>query len=90
MDVYVTDFQVIDIVPNRFSPASTAVTEVFILDTDYWALTYLDGYQVSNIAKVGDHMRRMMIVDWAVQSDNEESSALITAINQNTAVVAGS
>ena len=89
VDVYVSDFQVLDLVPNRFSPASNAASEVFVLDTEYWALTYLDGYKNYPIAKIGDHERRMLLVDWGVESQNEGASGIVTAINQSAAVVAG-
>ena len=88
VDVYVSDFQVIDIVPNRFSPAGDATAEVFILDTEYWELSYLDGYHVEDIAKIGDHSRRILITDWTVCSKNQEASAMISDVNESTAVAA--
>lgn len=88
VDVYVTDFQVLDIVPNRFSPESATASEVFILDTDYWEISYLDGYHVEEIAKVGDHRRRMILVDWTVCSKNEAASAIIADVNNTLAVAA--
>ena len=93
VDMYVSDFGVLSIVPNRFSPAGDAstaakATEVFVLDTEYWELSYLDSYHTEVIAKIGDHERRMLIVDWTVCSKNEAASGVITAINQSTAVTA--
>ena len=85
VDVYVTDFQVLDIVPNRFSPAGTE-TEVMILDTEYWALSYLDGYHIEDIAKVGDHRRRMLLADWTVCSKNEAASGLVGDVGVSMAV----
>ena len=87
VDVYVTDFEVMDIVPNRFSPDSATQSEVFILDTEYWAMSYLDGYHVEDIAKVGDHRRRMLLADWTVCSKNEAASALIADVDNAEAVV---
>lgn len=88
VDVYVTDFQVLDIVPNRFSPAGATASEVFILDTEYWETSYLDGYHIEQVAQVGDASRRMLIVDWGVVSKNQEASALIADVNDTEAVVA--
>lgn len=88
VDVYVTDFQVLDIVPNRFSPNSATASEVFILDTEYWELSYLDGYHVEDIAKIGDHTRRMLLADWTVCSKNEAASAIIAAVDNAQAVAA--
>ncbi len=101
VDVYVTDFAVIDIVPNRFVPAgdgsvtdptagtdATRSSEVYILDTEYWDVSYLDGYKTETIAKVGDAERRMLLVDWTLCSLNEAASGIITGINSSLAVAA--
>lgn len=104
VDVYVTDFGVLDIVPNRFMPQYTVVAggsdggqgdgvdigaECFILDTEYWEVAYLDGYKVETIAKIGDHERRMLLVDWTLCSLNEAASGIVSDFNDGTAIIAG-
>lgn len=89
VDVYVTDFSVLDIVPNRFMPAGATAAEVYVLDSEYWEVSYLDGYKTETIAKVGDHERRMILVDWTLCSLNEAASGLIADINDTLAVAAG-
>ena len=86
VDVYVTDFSVIDIVPNRFQADSASATEVFVLDTEYWEVSYLDGYKTETIAKIGDHERRMLLVDWTLCSKNEAASGVIAGINNGSTV----
>lgn len=86
VDVYVTDFSVLDIVPNRFMPSGASASEVYILDSEYWEVSYLDGYKTETIAKVGDHERRMLLVDWTLCSLNEAASGAIGAVNDETAV----
>ena len=88
VDVYVTDFSILDIVPNRFSPAGATASEVFILDSEYWEVSYLDGYKTETIAKIGDHERRMLLVDWTLCSKNEAASGLVGDVDDTTAVVA--
>ena len=88
VDVYVTDFSVLDIVPNRFSPSGATATEVFVLDSAFWEFSYLDGYKTETIAKVGDHERRMLLVDWTVCSLNEAASGIVADVNDTTAVTA--
>lgn len=88
VDVYVTDFSIIDIVPNRFSPSGATASEIYILDTEYWEVTYLDGYKTETIAKIGDHERRMLLVDWSLQSHNEAASGLVADVDSTTAVTA--
>jgi hypothetical protein len=86
VDVYVTDFCVVDIAPNRFSPAGATATEVYVLDTEFWEVAYLDGYKTETIAKIGDHERRMLLVDWTLCSLNEAASGVIADINDTVAV----
>ena len=88
VDVYVSDFGVIDIVPNRFSPSSTTASELFLLDTDMWALSFLSPFHVKDIASNGDAERRMIIVDYCLVARNEASSSVVAAINNSSAVTA--
>mgnify|MGYP000474673133 CR=1 FL=1 len=88
VDVYVTDFSILDIVPNRFQLDSATDTEVYILDTEYWEVAYLDGYKTETIAKIGDHERRMLLVDWTLCSLNEAASGVIGDVDNAQAVVA--
>lgn len=103
VDVYVTDFGVLDIVPNRFMPQYSVTApgtdagqgdgvdigaECFILDTEYWEVAYLDGYKVETIAKIGDHERRMLLVDWTLCSLNQAASGLVADFNDATDVIA--
>ena len=83
VDVYVSDFTVIDIVPNRFQRER----DVWILDTEYWEIAYLDGYKTEKISKIGDAERRHILVDWLVKSNNEAASAVLADIDETTAMV---
>lgn len=84
VDVYVSDFTVIDIVPNRFQRER----DVFVLDSEYWDISYLDGYKTETIAKIGDSERRHILVDWAVKSNNEAASGIVADVDETTPMVA--
>jgi len=84
VDVYVSDFTVLDIVPNRFQRER----DVWILDTEYWEITYLDGYKTETIAKIGDAERRHILVDWGLKSYNEAASGVVADIDETLAMVA--
>jgi len=84
VDVYVGDFQVLDVVPNRFQRER----DVWILDTEYWEIAYLDGYKTETIAKIGDAERRHILVDWTVVSKNEAASAVVADIDETVAMTA--
>lgn len=82
VDVYVGDFQVLDIVPNRFQRER----DCWILDTEYWDVTYLDGYKTETIAKIGDAERRHILVDWGVCSKNEAASGVVADVDATAAM----
>jgi len=84
VDVYVSDFTVLDIVPNRFQRER----DVWILDTEYWEISYLDGYKTETIAKIGDAERRHILVDWGVCSKNEAASGVVADVDETVAMVA--
>ena len=83
VDVYVSDFTVLDIVPNRFQRER----DVWILDTEYWDIAYLDGYKTETIAKIGDAERRHILVDWALVSRNEAASGVVADVDETAAMV---
>jgi len=84
VDVYVSDFTVIDVVPNRFQRER----DFWILDSEYWEIAYLDGYKTEKISKIGDAERRHILVDWMVKSNNEAASAVFADVDETTAMVA--
>lgn len=84
VDVYVSDYTVLDIVPNRFQRER----DVWILDTEYWEISYLDGYKTETIAKIGDAERRHILVDWTVSSLNEAASGVVADVDETLAMAA--
>lgn len=84
VDVYVSDFTVLDVVPNRFQRER----DFWILDTEYWEISYLDGYKTETIAKIGDAERRHILVDWCLSSHNEAASGVVADVDETTAMVA--
>ena len=89
VDVYVSDFGVLDVVPNRFQrQVSSDYTDVFVLDTEYAKVAYLDDYRTDVIAKVGDAERRMLLVDYALVIDNPGAHGIFADVNDDTAMTA--
>lgn len=84
VDVYVSDFSILDVVPNRFQRER----DVWVLDTEYWEMCYLDGYKTETIAKIGDAERRHILVDWGLKSNNEAASGVVADVDSTTAMVA--
>ncbi len=84
VDVYVSDFGTLEVVPNRFQRQR----DVWLLDFEYWAITYLTKYQLGELAKTHDANRKSLIVDYALVSKNEASSGAIADIDPDLPMVA--
>jgi hypothetical protein len=67
VDVYVTDWGVLRIVPNRFQRER----DVFFIDFDYVSFAYLRPFKVEKLAKSGDAEKRQLIVEWGLKVKNE-------------------
>lgn len=78
VDVYVSDFGQLKIIPSRFTRGAAAGTdrEVHVLDTDYWALATLRPIQTVDLAKTGDAEKAMIIGEFTLEARNEASSGI--------------
>ena len=90
VNVFVTDFGTLTMIPNRLQQTYTATTlaaDVFILDPEYLSLCYLKGYRTDTLAKTGLAENRQMSVDWSLIVNTEKAHAIIANIDVATAVV---
>lgn len=72
-DVYVSDFGTHQIVANRFMPAGN----VYVLDMEYWSVSYLRPIQQESLAKTGDSDRAMLLAEYTLCAKEPDSSAKI-------------
>lgn len=93
VNVYVSDFGTITMVPNRMQQthldsAAAACADVFLLDPKYITLSYLRGHQVEAVAKTGLSEKRLMSCDWTFMCFNEKSQGMIGDVDTAAAMVA--
>lgn len=93
VNVFVTDFGTLRLVPNRLQQThtdsgSTQVYDVFIIDPAYLELSYMGGYKSEPLAKTGLANNSQMSVDWTLKVLNEKAHAIIGDINPATAMTA--
>jgi len=74
VDIYVSDFGNLQIVPNRLMPAETA----YLLDYEYWDVAYLRPFMTHELARTGDSISQMIVVEYGLRSKNEEANGKIT------------
>jgi len=72
IDVYVSDWGAIRVVPNRFQRDRDA----WILDMDYLALKTLRPLQTIPLAKTGDAEKRLMLIEYTLCVKNEAALGL--------------
>jgi len=77
IDVYVSDFGELQVVPNRFQRAR----DVFILDPSYARIGYLKNTTQTELARTGHSERRLISAEYGLQIDNEAAHGVIADID---------
>jgi hypothetical protein len=72
-DVYVSDFGNFKVIPNRFQRERDG----WFLDFDFWAVSYLRPFQTLDIARTGDSKKQELIVEYGLESKNQNASGCI-------------
>jgi len=91
VNVFVTDFGTLTMIPNRLQQVYTATTpaaDVFILDPEHLSMCYLQGYRTDMLAKTGLAENRQMSVDWSLIVHTEKAHGIIGNISTTAAVTA--
>lgn len=87
IDIYTSDFNELQIVPNRFLPAmnnnGTTLTGtaygVLLLDPNFVRITELEGTKQKPLAETGHSRKRLIWREWGVQVDNEAALGIMPA-----------
>ena len=74
VDVYVSDFGTFKIVSDR---NQFREKDVFFIDFDYWSVAYLRPFKTDLLAKSGDSVRQMLVVEYGLESKNQASSGFL-------------
>ena len=75
IDVYVSDFGTLTIMPSRFLETRTANSQtvagrdVFVLDPEYAKVCFLQNMKQTPLAKTGHSDRRLIACEWGLQVD---------------------
>ncbi len=78
VDVYVSDFGSLKLVPNRVQARDTYSAKcAFALDPEYWKVAYLRGVTEEKLALTGDSLKGQIIVEATLEARNEASSGMV-------------
>jgi hypothetical protein len=76
-DVYVSDFGIIQIVPDRFIPNADNDDCAFLVDTEMASVSYLRPFQTNELAITGDATNTQLLVEYTLQVNNEAAHGII-------------
>lgn len=90
VDVWVTDFAVLDVVPDLFIPNRVATTgyDAFIYNTGMLDVCYFDTMQTNAMAKTADTDDRMILMDATIVPRDPICLGTFADIDETTAMVA--
>lgn len=77
IDIYVSDFGELQIVPSRFSRSR----DVLVLDPNYARVAYLTPTAQKPLARTGHSDRRLISVEYGLQVDNEAAHGVVADIS---------
>lgn len=73
IDIYVSDFGSLAVVPNRFQVQDS----MLVLQMDMWAMATLADFQETPLAKTGDSDRVQLLSEYTLVAKNEKSSGIV-------------
>lgn len=76
VDIYVSDFGTLRVVPNRFQRERT----VHVLQPDMWAMSFLRPFQTQDVARTGDAEKKTLIAEWTLESRNQAASGVVADV----------
>ena len=88
VNIFVTNFGTLELVPNRFQPDSaTDEADLYLIDPETWERSYMQGYETKELARSGLAENREISVDFSLCALNPEANAVVADIDLTTAAV---
>lgn len=77
VDVYVSDFGELTAVPSRFQ----RTRDVWVLQSDKWAVAWLRPYQTVDLATTGDAIAKQLVCEYALEARQPKASGAVVDIS---------
>ena len=83
VDIYVSDYGDMAVVPNRQIPTGQVEggDNVLVLDPSTWAIAFLRPFKTFDIARTGDSEEKELLVEWTLEGRAKDGNALIGDLN---------
>ena len=73
IDIYVSDFGSLAVVPNRFQVQDS----MLVLEMDMWAMATIADFEENPLAKTGDSDRVQILSEYTLEARNEAASGIV-------------
>lgn len=80
VEVYQSDFGLLDIIPNRVMAAGGLADKVFIIDPKYASIAWLRRLSRKPLADTGDNKKALMTAEMTLTVKNEKAHAIVADI----------
>jgi len=82
VNILVTNFGTLELVPNRFQPEIAAGdADLYLIDPELWERSYLQGYETNELARDGLAENRETSVDFSLCALNPEGNAVVADVD---------
>lgn len=76
IDVYVSDFGTLKVVPNRIQRAR----DVHVLESSKWKMAWFRPYFTQDLAKTGDSIRKQIICEYTLEAVNPKANGIVADV----------
>ncbi len=77
VDVYISDYGNIKVVPNRFSRAR----DLLVLQSDMWKIATLRPMQTKELARTGDSEKRQLVVEYTLEACAPAANGIVADLS---------
>ena len=81
VEVYQSDFGLLDIVPNRVMAADGLKDKVFVIDPAYASVAWLRRVTRKPLAETGDNKKALMVAEVTLKVNNEKAHGMVADVN---------
>ena len=83
LDVYMSDFGQVSVVPNRFMTSESDSGEVaLVLDPEMASVMYLRPFQTNELAKAGDAEKTQLLAEYTLVVNNEAAYGICADLTE--------
>lgn len=82
VNIFVTNYGTLELVPNRFQPeVAPGVSDLYLIDPELWERCYLQGYETKELSRDGLAENREISLDASLVCLNAEGNGIVADID---------